>query len=103
MIQVFYGEDGIDTTKTKYLEKYGFLEQNASSFRERYRVDELKNKLDSTSVPEFLSTRKDRNDTIMSHYSPGCYIGAVSEKSYESSTAYIGDSKTKKKLLTTLS
>jgi len=22
MIQVFYGEDGIDTTKTKYLERY---------------------------------------------------------------------------------
>jgi DNA-directed RNA polymerase beta' subunit len=26
MVQVYYGEDGIDTTKTKYLERYAFLE-----------------------------------------------------------------------------
>lgn len=50
MIQVFYGEDGIDTTKTKYLEKYGFLEQNAKGFNEKYRIKELLKKLDSTSV-----------------------------------------------------
>lgn len=81
---MFYGEDGIDTTKTKYLERYGFLEQNASSFKEKYRVNELKKKLDSTSVPKFLSTRHDTQDTIMSHYSPACYLGAVSEKSLES-------------------
>lgn len=101
LIQVYYGEDGIDPTKVKYLEKYPFLEQNAKSFSNQYKLSTLKAKLHPEAVSEFLANRENTKDTIMSHYSPGSYLGAVSERVLKSSTEYAQKLK-KKKLFTNL-
>ena len=43
LIQLFYGEDGVDTTKTKYLEKFNFLASNSKHFTNQYRIGAMKN------------------------------------------------------------
>jgi hypothetical protein len=59
-------------------------------------LSELRAKLKEQVVPEFLNKREGPDDTIMSHFSPGSFLGAVSERSYESSQTYLATSASKK-------
>jgi len=46
-----YGEDGIDVTHTKYLDKFDFLESNFNSLISRGM--DLVSRVDTTTIPEF--------------------------------------------------
>ncbi|CAD8139664.1 unnamed protein product [Paramecium octaurelia] len=85
LIQLFYGEDGIDTTKTKYLEKFSFLAQNNQHYKQLYRVQEMKQHfktLDGASVEL-------ENDTLMNAFNPSQNLGAVSMKVQTTMNEYL--------------
>ena len=58
IIQFFYGEDGANPSKIKYLEKFKFLSDNFASFSKKYNPFALKESHDIKSVNHYLKKRK---------------------------------------------
>mmetsp|Transcript_6227 Transcript_6227/g.5660 ORF Transcript_6227/g.5660 Transcript_6227/m.5660 type:complete len:190 (-) Transcript_6227:1428-1997(-) len=98
VVQFYYGEDAIDTTKTKYLSKFNFIEDNVRGYIEKYNPSALAKRLDQNSVKNYLKKRKTQDpedvkqDTILNNYLPGTYFGAVSENMADSISKYINTS-----------
>jgi DNA-directed RNA polymerase I subunit RPA1 len=42
IVQFYYGEDSIDPTRQKFLEKFDFLRENESSFKKKYDLEHFK-------------------------------------------------------------
>mmetsp|Transcript_19249 Transcript_19249/g.32787 ORF Transcript_19249/g.32787 Transcript_19249/m.32787 type:complete len:862 (-) Transcript_19249:724-3309(-) len=98
IVQFMYGEDGVDVTHSKYLDKFDFLEQNFNSLITSGK--DLISKVDQTSVPEHKKQQKRRakllkkerpelssrealaqsSDPLLSLFHPQKYFGAISEK-----------------------
>lgn len=45
IIQFYYGEDSIDPTRQKFLEKFDFLRENESTFGKKYDLENIKDSL----------------------------------------------------------
>ena len=90
ILQFLYGEDGIDTTKMLYLNKFDFTEQNYAAMLTNYYSDNIMSSIDTESVPKLKKEQKinkkkdiksiDNCDPILSKFNPSRYLGAISEK-----------------------
>ncbi len=98
VVQFYYGEDGLDPTKTKYLTNFKFLEKNFSGYVEKYDPASLATKLNQKAVKEFTKERAKnpeaaKDDTILNHFLPGSYLHAMSESVTGKLAAYNVDPK----------
>lgn len=96
IIQFYFGEDSIDTTKTKYLEDFKFLADNFTAFSHKYDPFGLKGAIDGNSVAKYTKNRKKNpeekkyaQETIQNLYNPGRYLGAVSEMMHDNVKNYV--------------
>jgi len=89
IIQFLYGEDSVDVTKTKYVEKFKFLNDNINSYFKKYKVDEVVNVLDTKSVRKYLSKKDENRDILLNKFPPWRFLGSVSEKLLSDMMNYI--------------
>jgi DNA-directed RNA polymerase I subunit RPA1 len=110
LIQFLYGEDGLDAAKQRHLNEFKFCAQNTQSLLRRVTEDYTSPSLDNTLVnlaaalkyedrasdqlkKAVKKYRKsgalDASDVTMGKLNPARYLGAVSEKFYETREAYI--------------
>ncbi|PVH92409.1 DNA-directed RNA polymeras-like protein I subunit [Periconia macrospinosa] len=89
MVQFLYGEDGLDTTKQKYLNDFKFQAENFISLGQSLNAIESYQHVVSKEATEYNKTawkkcRKSRNHAAMDPatavYQPGRYSGSTSEK-----------------------
>lgn len=52
LIQCYYGEDGVDTTKMKYLEKFKFLSDNHKHYNNLYKPKQFSEKFETLQNQE---------------------------------------------------
>ncbi|KAK2737010.1 hypothetical protein FQN55_001342 [Onygenales sp. PD_40] len=88
MIQFLYGEDGLEITKQKHLQDFGFLSQNFWSILAELNgsgeLDKLRNdeaaEFNQEAIKQFKKTGKlDSSDPALSLYPPGSCFGSTSE------------------------
>ena len=92
MVQFRYGEDGLDTIKTPFLDQFKFIADNFDGFLDRHNAAEAGTRLDATTVPALIKKnikrlrRHERNperyppvDPIISTLHPAVHLGAVSD------------------------
>ena len=96
IVQFYYGEDGLDPTKTRYLTKFNFLEKNYHGYIEKYNPQGLASKLDQKAVRKFIQKRsanpeESKYDTILNNYLPGSFFGAISESVLDKVNSYNGE------------
>ncbi len=60
ILQFHYGEDSLDTTKSKFIDKFTFITNNYNAFLLKYQPRNLTNMIDTTSVKSFLKARKNQ-------------------------------------------
>jgi len=84
-----YGEDSLDVTKQKHLVDFKFHANNAVSFVQKLKLDQVQHLLDLTTATEYQKTvmkksKKSKHtnigDPTICLYPPGKYVGSVSEK-----------------------
>ncbi|KAF1963753.1 DNA-directed RNA polymeras-like protein I subunit [Byssothecium circinans] len=89
LIQFLYGEDGLDTTKQKYLNDFKFQAENFLSLGQSLNAVDAYQYVFSKEATEynkaaFKKVRKTRNpaamDPALAVYEPGRYSGSTSEK-----------------------
>ena len=90
ILQFLYGEDGIDTTKMLYLNKFEFTKQNYAAMLKNYYSDNIMSSIDTELVPKIRKEQKkdkkkgiksiEENDPILSKFNPSRYLGAISER-----------------------
>eukprot|EP01130_Rhizamoeba_saxonica_P008796 TRINITY_DN3562_c0_g1_i1.p1 TRINITY_DN3562_c0_g1~~TRINITY_DN3562_c0_g1_i1.p1 ORF type:complete len:1460 (-),score=409.83 TRINITY_DN3562_c0_g1_i1:93-3854(-) len=86
IIQFNYGEDGIDVSKTGFLENFEFFAKNTLAVENKYKIEKNIKKMDivprrvKSKVAKSVKKGKDPIDPIISNYPLGNYIGAVSEE-----------------------
>ena len=90
ILQLLYGEDGIDTIKMLYLNKFKFTQQNYATMLKNYYSDNIMSSIDTESVPKIRKEHKkdkkkgvksiEENDLILSKFNPSRYLGAISER-----------------------
>ena len=92
VLQFHYGEDSLDVCKQTTLKKFDFNALNYDSLVKRFNPLDLEGKLDDESVRKYIKRAKKEgkpHEAVLSKYSPGKYVGAVSEKFREELDAYI--------------
>ncbi|KAI1104433.1 beta and beta-prime subunits of DNA dependent RNA-polymerase [Jackrogersella minutella] len=105
MIQFLYGEDGLDITKQKYLNDFGFVLRNQTSQIERlgiaergwdqeiYESKDYAQKYQKKAVKLAKANDPKGLDPIQTELNPNRHAFATSEKFYENVTAYIKNNK----------
>lgn len=105
MVQFLYGEDGIDITKQKYLNDFGFVLRNKASEVARLGIDETgwdqdifssreyAQKYMKKAVKEAKSKNPHGRDPIVTELNPNRHAFATSERFYERVTDYIKNNK----------
>ncbi|KAF2259470.1 beta and beta-prime subunits of DNA dependent RNA-polymerase [Lojkania enalia] len=97
MVQFLYGEDGLDTTKQKYLNDFKFQADNFMSMYQSLNIAEGYTEVHSQEATDytkaaFKKVRKTGNisamDPALSVYMPSRYSGSVSEKFYAAKKGY---------------
>lgn len=87
VLQFFYGEDGLDVTKSKYLEQFDFTARNLESFKQRYHFDELAELIDrgvvndenAVSYMKKALKHPEKHVPVMTELSPSRNLGSMSE------------------------
>lgn len=91
MVQFLYGEDGLDTTKHKYLNDFKFQAENFWSLTESLQLGESYGKVFSEEASDYTKSAYKKykktgllsaKDPALSVYSPSRYSGSTSEKFY---------------------
>lgn len=91
MVQFLYGEDGLDTTKQKYLNDFKFQAENFMSMFQSLNIADAYAEVNSPEASEhtkaaYKKVRKTGNiaamDPSLALYTPGRHSGATSEKFY---------------------
>jgi DNA-directed RNA polymerase I subunit RPA1 len=82
LLQFYYGEDGLDVTKQKHLNQFQFCAENYVAIQQRYRPEELLEKIDEDTALRLSKQikKKRSSDTTLSKLSPYVYLGSTSEK-----------------------
>eukprot|EP01083_Nonionella_stella_P050855 135148_1 len=85
IVQFFYGEDAIDTSKTSYLSNFDFIRHNFHVYLDKLNPGDL-GYLDLFSAPKYNKRQKKRAasgkkllDPVMNEMSPVRALGSVSE------------------------
>eukprot|EP01125_Pyxidicula_operculata_P014325 TRINITY_DN4767_c0_g7_i1.p1 TRINITY_DN4767_c0_g7~~TRINITY_DN4767_c0_g7_i1.p1 ORF type:complete len:1661 (+),score=497.86 TRINITY_DN4767_c0_g7_i1:111-5093(+) len=85
VIQFHYGEDGIDVTKTGFLNNFPFLQQNMDIMEDAFVRQECDKKLPLVDP----SVKEKSKDPVLSSHLPGSALGAVSENFENQLEGYI--------------
>ena len=83
VIQFLYGEDGLDVTKSKYLDQFTFTAENFESFMKRYNPAQLQHNTDEHAASAHMKKalkKPHKYGPAMSIYNPSTHLGATSEK-----------------------
>eukprot|EP00357_Protocruzia_adherens_P030942 CAMPEP_0115014766 /NCGR_PEP_ID=MMETSP0216-20121206/26300_1 /TAXON_ID=223996 /ORGANISM="Protocruzia adherens, Strain Boccale" /LENGTH=1444 /DNA_ID=CAMNT_0002384621 /DNA_START=295 /DNA_END=4630 /DNA_ORIENTATION=- len=88
IIQFYYGEDALDVTKVKYMDRFQFIAENYDAYDAKLkpegRAKYLKGKRVRKYMKDVQKKYKDDGqkyfDPVMSKFNPGVYLGAISEK-----------------------
>jgi DNA-directed RNA polymerase beta' subunit len=97
MVQFLYGEDGLDTTKQKYLNDFKFQAQNFLSLAQTLQAQESFSRVWSAEATEHnkKATKKARKgdiasmDPATSVYTPSRHAGSTSEKFLQAKRDYV--------------
>lgn len=85
ILQFSYGEDGLDTMKSKFLDQFDFTASNFDTFVSRYSPRQLAQTFkieDSEMVKKHLKkalSKPHKYAPVMSLYNPARYLGSMSE------------------------
>jgi DNA-directed RNA polymerase beta' subunit len=96
MVQFLYGEDGLDTTKTKYLNDFKFQAQNFLSLAQALQTQEAFGQVYSAEASEHnkKAAKKARKgatsamDPVTAVYTPSRHSGSTSEKFLQAKRDY---------------
>lgn len=97
VIQFHYGEDGVDVMRTGWLTEFNFLSDNFKALASKVDPEEAREKMQlvpSKDVRKLQRAQKKKTelpDTLLSRYSPGAYLGSVSEAFEAKLNKYIAD------------
>ena len=85
VIQFFYGEDGLDVIKQKYLQSLEFVARNFKAYLVRYQPELMLDKLDTQSAIEWAQSniaagKLAVDETLMNKFIPTRHLGSVSER-----------------------
>ena len=110
IVQFLYGDDGIDVMNSKYLDRFGFLEQNFTSLITNYNSHDIMSRVDTDQAQAYKHAdwkqmkqiKKEnpqlskneiisafRGDPVISKLHPLRYFGAISEKIDDQLKTYI--------------
>lgn len=109
IVQFLYGEDSIDVMNNKYLDRFGFLEQNFTSLITQYNGKEILDRVNQEQVEIFkqkarrqlkiikrdnpgiskTELKKFKGDPVISALHPQIYFGSISEKMEQKLNEYI--------------
>lgn len=85
VLQFQYGEDGLDVTKSKYLDQFDFTASNFTTFVNRYNPRQLSQAFkdeDTEKVTKHIKkaiAKPHKYPPVMSIYNPARYFGSMSE------------------------
>ena len=82
VLQFQYGEDALDVTKSKYLDRFDFVAQNFESYRRRYDPMQLAESVEVELAPEHMKKalkKPHKYPPALSVYAPWRHFGAMSE------------------------
>lgn len=82
VLQFHYGEDALDVTKSKYLERFDFTAQNFESYRRRYSPAQLEELMEVEAAPEHMKKalkKPHKYPPVLSVYPPTRHFGSMSE------------------------
>ncbi|WFD31151.1 DNA-directed RNA polymerase [Malassezia sp. CBS 17886] len=82
VLQFQYGEDALDVTKSKYLDRFDFAAQNFESYRRRYNPMQLAETMEVERAPELMKRalkKPHKYPPPLSVYSPARHFGSMSE------------------------
>ncbi|OMJ28106.1 DNA-directed RNA polymerase I subunit rpa1 [Smittium culicis] len=94
ILQFLYGEDALDVTKQKYINKFSFAAANYKALRDRFKphlVAEFIDEEAARSHNKKVAKKSHKYDPTLSFLSPSRYLGSVSEKFINSLNEYIAD------------
>eukprot|EP01124_Arcella_intermedia_P012270 TRINITY_DN1860_c0_g1_i1.p1 TRINITY_DN1860_c0_g1~~TRINITY_DN1860_c0_g1_i1.p1 ORF type:complete len:1681 (-),score=261.51 TRINITY_DN1860_c0_g1_i1:48-4424(-) len=89
IIQFFYGEDGLDVTKTSFLNQFDFLADNMEPMKDLFKYEQNRPRLEVLDKKVCTSKMPSTEDPLLSTYSPGTYLGSISEKYSAALETYI--------------
>ena len=90
VIQFYYGEDSIDTIKTKYLTNFKFIADNIETYMQKFKPEKIENVIDTSSVKAAIKKKEITvEDTLLNKFEPWKYLGSISEKIYEKMNDYL--------------
>jgi len=93
VLQFYYGEDGLDVTKSKYLEQFDFTALNYTNFKRRFFNTQLAQMVDAEAAEVHMgrALRKPwKYPPVMSVYDPATHIGSMSEAFAKKRVEYVG-------------
>ncbi|KAK0540774.1 hypothetical protein OC835_000481 [Tilletia horrida] len=82
VLQFYYGEDGLDVSKSKYLEEFDFTALNLENFKRRHYSTQLVNMVDAIKAEEHMAKalkKPHKYPPVMSVLDPVKHIGSMSE------------------------
>jgi len=85
IVQFYYGEDGIDPTKAKYMDQFKFITENYIPILYKYNI---KNALKVLDKKKAKVARAEGKVPVMESLSPAINFGSISEKFYEKIQKY---------------
>eukprot|EP00002_Diphylleia_rotans_P012997 TRINITY_DN2531_c0_g1_i4.p1 TRINITY_DN2531_c0_g1~~TRINITY_DN2531_c0_g1_i4.p1 ORF type:complete len:1671 (+),score=368.10 TRINITY_DN2531_c0_g1_i4:68-5080(+) len=83
VVQFFYGEDSLDPTKTKFLEKPEFFANNYTNLLHRFKPELASRVLDTSKAIKYrkkATKTPEKYDPVMSIHNPCKNLGSVSER-----------------------
>lgn len=83
IVQFYYGEDAVDPTKQKFLERFHFLRDNERPFKVKYQLKGLRDLLRTKEIGAFKKSPAAQHQTIMNQFPVGTNLGSISERCYE--------------------
>jgi DNA-directed RNA polymerase I subunit RPA1 len=107
--QFVYGGDGLDVTKQKHIQEFGFIAHNQISVAKRLQPKHVIGAVDQFDAAKYMKkvlgksatrpkdrlkpAKRDKYDPALSKYSPSRYLGATSEAFAENVARYIEGNK----------
>jgi DNA-directed RNA polymerase I subunit RPA1 len=96
VLQFMYGEDGVDVTKSRHLEKFDFSCRNHESLIQKFRPQDLEGKVIMDEAVDHMKKalkKPHKYEPAMSKYTPSRYLGAMSEAYAKKVNNYIKENK----------
>lgn len=82
VLQFHYGEDALDVTKSKYLDRFDFTAQNFESYRRRFNPAQLEKSMEVELAPAYMKKalkKPQKYPPVLSVYEPTRHFGSMSE------------------------